>query len=182
MCPPSRPERVRARSRLTLVPGRAADRVVLERVSRETSAVNFPSPFPVTVRQTPETATDSPSAISPAGSPVATVTEVPERRGERETTVPTSSTIPVNMALPPVPRFGDQQDILPHPTDGLEGQPHPRSGVRARPSRNGPHALPQQEGSDEQDVPVDGAFRGEPPRRLPPSLHQQGGDALGAKV
>src|SRR5512139_2211567 len=179
MWPPSRPERVRARSRWTRVPGRAVDRVVFERVSRETSAVNFPSVFPVTVRQTPDTAMDSPRAISPVGNPAATVTELPDRRGVRDTTVPTSSTIPVNMALPPVPRLGDQQDVFPHPPNGPEGQPHPRLGVRARPSRNGPHPLPQQEGSDQQDVPVDGAFRGEPPRRPPPSLHQQGGHAFG---
>jgi hypothetical protein len=92
---------VSERSRLTFDPGRIPPIVVFESVSCETSAVNAPAPFRVTVRQTPETATESPSAIVSIGRFVATVIAVPARNGDREATVPTSSTIPVNITAPP---------------------------------------------------------------------------------
>ena len=74
----------------------------MESVSFETSAVNVPAPFRVTVRQTPETETESPSEIVSIGRPVATVIAVPARSGDREATFPTSSTIPVNITAPPL--------------------------------------------------------------------------------
>src|SRR5512141_2255498 len=171
MCPPSRPERESERSRLTFDPRRIPPSVVFESVSFEASAVNVPAPFRVTVRQTPETATESPSANVSTGWFVATVIAVPARNGDREATVPTSSTIPVNILLP---LLRNDLEVRADAADRSEGEALPGGRRSARPARHGADPFAQEQGRDEDDVPVDRAFRHEPAGDPPASLDQEG--------
>src|SRR4051812_20535649 len=74
-----------------------------------TSAANAPSAIAVAVRQTPLTATESPSDSSPA-SPVRTARRTPSAVASTAVTVPRSWTSPVNTS--PLPQPGGDEDVL----------------------------------------------------------------------
>src|SRR5215207_9944653 len=106
MWPPSRSVARSASSRLTPEPRAASASDERRSVSCITSALNWPSAIAVAVRQTPLTATESPSAISPA-SRVRTPSVTPPSVASMTTTLPRSCTSPVNTSPFPEPR-GDQ--------------------------------------------------------------------------
>src|SRR3954470_12672968 len=98
-CPPNRPPAGMARSRLTRAPGVSAPRLLRSSVSAMTSTVKPVSSWSVTVRQTPLTAMEAPWVAS-------LTTSGPSMRSTAESapcsiaaTVPSSSTIPVNMTI-----------------------------------------------------------------------------------
>src|SRR3954469_5478277 len=90
--PPSRSPTRSEASRLTGLPGSRRPSAVRASVSGTTSKARGPSAS-ITVRQTPATATESPTAALAAVSAAATTS----RESSKETTVPSSRTIPVNM-------------------------------------------------------------------------------------
>src|SRR3954470_11513702 len=105
--PPRRVCGVTARSRLTGCPAAASARLLRRSVSAMTSVLQTPSDTPVTVRQTPLTAMESPSATSSSTRcarifRTAATACPPAICCSRTTTVPTSSTMPVNTSAPPV--------------------------------------------------------------------------------
>src|SRR6478752_1170547 len=94
--PPRRSSRRTGRSRLTGSPARRAPRLVREKVSSLTSASHQPSSASnaTTVRQQPLTAVESPMP-----TPSSTVrAAMRSREPSRDTTDPSSSTMPVNMS------------------------------------------------------------------------------------
>ena len=101
--PPNRPSAAMARSRFTGLPACREPRLLWRKVSCMTSALNWFGPSEVTVRQTPFTAMESPSRVfsSTVCAPMDRVAEWAPRRRAR--TVPTSSTMPVNMGPPRFP-------------------------------------------------------------------------------
>src|SRR5450759_1084754 len=94
MCPPRRPSACNALSRLTAAPGRSEPRMLLARVSCMTSTVNDEPSMSTTVRQTPETAIDSPTLV-PSSTRFAATLSAPA--GVSSMTLPLSSIMPVNM-------------------------------------------------------------------------------------
>src|SRR5512142_950719 len=99
MWPPSRSPTARARSRLTVVPGRQDPIVVRESVSGTASKETRPPPRSATVRQQPEHATLSPSTrASTSRVRGRSVRRAPPCRGATRSTVPTSEMRPVNMS------------------------------------------------------------------------------------
>src|SRR5829696_6880496 len=106
-CPPRRVCGVTARSRFTDAPTSALPRLLRRSVSAMTSVLQTSWSTPVTVRQTPFTAIESPRPTSSSTLRAricsrAAVTCPPARWSSRTTTVPTSSTIPVNTSTPSV--------------------------------------------------------------------------------
>src|SRR4051812_4611115 len=100
--PPRRVCGVTARSRLTGCPSVASPRLLRRSVSAMTSVLQTPSETSVTVRQTPFTAMESPRATS-SSTRCARIRRTAESDwSSRTTTVPTSSTMPVNTSAPPV--------------------------------------------------------------------------------
>ncbi len=72
--------------------------------SAMTSAVNQSSPWSITVRQTPLTEMESPCSASETAIGPLTVTRAASPCGNQSSTVPSSSMIPVNIAIPfPLP-------------------------------------------------------------------------------
>src|SRR5205085_537179 len=82
------------RSRLTYDPGRSSPRFVRRSVSGATSALKVSGRSPTAVRHTPLTAMLAPSVRS-----CITVEQRTRRRGAAASTVPSSSTIPVNIQI-----------------------------------------------------------------------------------
>src|SRR5579862_6308534 len=93
--PPSRSDKRTDCSRLTGDPAVSVPRLDRFRVSPMTSAVNVPSRMPVTVRQTPLTAIDSPGE-TPSVEP-RMVSRAASFRCSIPATSPSSATIPVNI-------------------------------------------------------------------------------------
>src|SRR6267142_1048374 len=109
-CPPSSLSSVRHRSRLTRLPGLSSPRMVHRRVSAETSIANRPALLEMTVRHAPLTVIESPTLISEVGNEVWIVITAPWSVGLRLSTVPRSSTIPVNIVSPAAnPVGGDKE-------------------------------------------------------------------------
>src|SRR3954447_18183106 len=106
MWPPRRVCAVTARSRLTGSPACADPRLLRRRVSAITSVLQVPPPSSgrtsVTVRQTPLTEIESPSATSSRTVRARISRRAASDCSSRTSRVPTSSTIPVNTSLPPV--------------------------------------------------------------------------------
>jgi hypothetical protein len=100
MCPPSRVDTVAARSRLTGSPAPTEPSAVRSNVSFITSAVNTPPSTLTTVRQTPETAIESPGAASAVTVGPRTASTAPSPCQSRRTTSPSSSMMPVNISVP----------------------------------------------------------------------------------
>src|SRR5215472_7010807 len=96
MCPPRRPFSRTGRSRLTPAPVLSVPRLERSRVSPMTSALNSPSCEPVTVRQTPLMAIESPRAASAVTSGPRILIRAASPVISMPTTSPSSSTIPVN--------------------------------------------------------------------------------------
>src|SRR5436190_15745957 len=124
-CPPRRSLGRSGSSTFTWSPGRSAPSEVRRSVSGITSASKAPSPTAVAVRQTPFTATESPSASSRPASSLSLPSS-----SEATRAVPWIS--PVNTSPLPEPR-GDQHVVV----DAL----HLR-GERARRAGNRPGAEP----------------------------------------
>src|SRR5919202_2516465 len=105
--PPRRSSTRSGSSRFTRAPGRTSRSDERRSVSCITSAPKPPPPGPTAVRQTPLTATESPSRSSSAND-VETRSRTPSSVASTATTVPRSATSPVNMRSPlPQPR-GDE--------------------------------------------------------------------------
>src|SRR3954468_16056119 len=106
MWPPSRVCALTARSRLTGSPAWALPRLLRRRVSPITSVLQVSPPSSVrtsvTVRQTPLTEIESPSATSSRTFRARISRRAASDWSSRTSRVPTSSTIPVNTSLPPV--------------------------------------------------------------------------------
>src|SRR4051794_17400508 len=106
MCPPSRVCALTARSRLTGSPACTLPRLLRRRVSPITSVLQVLPPSSVrtsvTVRQTPLTEIESPSATSSRTFRARISRRAASDWSSRTSRVPTSSTIPVNTSLPPV--------------------------------------------------------------------------------
>ena len=102
ICPPNRPFAAIARSRLTALPGRSCPKLERRSVSGITSAEKEVAANCVTVRQTPFTAMLSPNCV-PFSTTSAAMCST-QRTGvcSIRKTEPISSTIPVNMTLPPL--------------------------------------------------------------------------------
>src|SRR5437588_720755 len=96
-CPPMRPSAARARSRLTGLSRRNVFRFVRSSVSSRRSKVSGSRRCAVTVRQQPFTATLSPVRISFAIKGAAICNCVPRSLARIQSTLPTSSTRPVNI-------------------------------------------------------------------------------------
>src|SRR3954465_4523015 len=135
MWPPSRVCGVTARSRLTCAPAATEPRLLRLRVSAMTSVLQTPSSTPVTVRQTPLTAMESPRATSWSTRSARMCSTAASDWSSRTTRGPTSSPIPVNTSAPPLP------GLLPHSVPGgaqpdrhvpaQEGDVGDREGQRA---------------------------------------------------
>src|SRR5215468_7771392 len=97
MCPPRRSPTRSDRSRLTGEPGARAPSPVRLSVSAMTSAVKAAPDRPVTVRQVPLTAIESPGRASAVTRGPRTVIRAASSRRSTDTTSPSSSTIPVNI-------------------------------------------------------------------------------------
>src|SRR3954447_3076787 len=121
--PPSRAANVTGRSRLTVAPARTDPRLVRLSVSPLRSNASVASVRSTTVKQVPLTATDAPIGLSVATSGQRTTSRPPSSA----CTVPSSSTIPVNISLHPdvgadavdpnerqVQRRADRREPLPH--------------------------------------------------------------------
>src|SRR5215204_461618 len=114
MWPPSRSEARSASSRFTPEPAATSASDERRSVSCITSARNSPPSIAVAVRQTPSTATESPSAIWPA-SRVRTPSVTPSAFASTAVTVPRSCTSPVNTS--PLPEPGGDQHVAGDPLD-----------------------------------------------------------------
>src|SRR3954468_586625 len=131
-CPPNRVWGVTARSRLTCAPAVTEPRLLRLSVSAMTSVLQTPSVTSVTVRQTPLTAIESPSATSCRTRSARIRSTAASDWSSRTTRVPTSSTMPVNTSTPSV------RGLLPTSVPG-----------RAQPDRH----VPAQEGDvDDREV------------------------------
>src|SRR3954447_11118627 len=106
MWPPSRVCALTARSRLTGSPACALPRLLRRRVSPITSVLHVLSPASertsVTVRQTPLTEIESPSATSSRTFRARISRRAASDWSSRTSRVPTSSTIPVKTSIPPM--------------------------------------------------------------------------------
>src|SRR6478736_1398553 len=100
MWPPRRLSAVTARSRLTRSPGRTPYRLVLSRVSCMTSAVQVRASYVVMVRQQPLTEIESPRPASSSTVVAWMLRRIASPWSSMAATVPSSSTIPVNMSGP----------------------------------------------------------------------------------
>src|SRR6476661_1118212 len=142
--PPNRPSAGIARSRLTRSPGDRAPRLLRSSVSAMTSTVKPIGSCSVTVRHTPLTAMEAPCVASETTSGPSMRSTAEAGPCSMPATVPSSSTIPVNMTVSSglcrqarvggggVVAAGDgvDADVLPHDGDVDETQP---SGVRDGP-------------------------------------------------
>src|SRR5919198_3609234 len=109
MCPPRRSSALTGSSRLTCAPAATSASEERRSVSFITSAPKRSPSTPTAVRQTPLTATESPSESSPAsGERIARRT--PSVVALTSATVPRSATRPVNTALP-LPQPGRDQHV-----------------------------------------------------------------------
>src|SRR5680860_1158502 len=115
--PPSRPPARTGSSRLTSLPAASGPSEERRSVSAITSAAKESARTPRAVRQTPFTATESPSASSPA-SGLATESRAPSPSRSTAATVPVASTSPVNISASPIPQPGDDQHVV---VDALDG-------------------------------------------------------------
>src|ERR1035438_9689327 len=97
MWPLKRPLGESGRSRFTREPARRSPRLVRRRVSGARSAEKEPAPRSTAVRHTPLTAMLAPSIISWRTMEQRTFSRAPEVRVWTESSVPSSSMIPVNM-------------------------------------------------------------------------------------
>src|SRR6478752_2155506 len=148
-----------ARSRLTRSPGARAPRLLRSRVSAMTSTAKPVASSSVTVRQTPLTQMEAPWVASLTTSGPSMRSTAESRPCSTEATVPSSSTIPVNMSVSSgfyvhpragaVRRIGGREvgdpDIGGPDIGGLDlGGPHDsgRDGVDA-------HVTPDDRGVDE---------------------------------
>src|SRR4051812_25270306 len=137
MWPPSRSDARSASSRLTRPPPETPASEDRRSVSCITSAAKAPSAIRVAVRQTPLTATESPSPIS-AVSGVRTVSRTPSGGASTASTAPRSWTRPVNTTQTlgirrararrsPVPQAGGDQHVV---ADALHVERQRPGGVR----------------------------------------------------
>ena len=118
MCPESRSTGRTERSRFTSAPGSASPRFERRNVSGITSKESESSPIVRTVRSTPLTAIESPSAVPPRlGSSRTKRQPITSSPPSRERTSPTSSMIPVNTRPAPVP------SLQAYPSGGQTGRP-----------------------------------------------------------
>src|SRR4051794_29589250 len=111
MCPPSRSVGRSGSSRLTRPPACTSPSDERRSVSRMTSAPKRSPQMPVAVRQTPFTATESPSATSRA-SGVSKVSRAPSAVVSTAATVPRSWTRPVNTARSELLQPGRDQHVV----------------------------------------------------------------------
>src|SRR3954470_14608573 len=136
MCPPSRVCGVTARSRFTGAPAATEPRLLRLSVSAITSVLHTPSSTAVTVRHTPLTAMESPRATSCSTRSARICSTAESDWSSRTTSVPTSSTIPVNTSTPSVRALvppsvtGGAQTDLHVPAQG--GDLDDREGQRVR--------------------------------------------------
>ena len=138
MWPPRRSEARSESSRLTAEPVAAPPSEERRSVSCITSAWNWPSAIAVAVRQTPLTATESPSAISSA-SRVRTPSVTPSSLLSTTVTCPRSWTSPVNTLTTPCRRAEISRSSAIRSTSSasarvasaIRSTPSPSSGSRA---------------------------------------------------
>src|SRR5689334_17567910 len=109
--PPSRSVARSGSSRLTGAPSATSASEERRSVSCITSAVKRPPAIAVAVRQTPLTATLSPSEISGA-SAVSTASRTPSAVASTAVTVPLSATRPVNIRWSPLAHPGGDQHVV----------------------------------------------------------------------
>src|SRR5438552_5379680 len=187
--PPRRSASRSGRSRLTGSPGRRSARLVRESDSSTTSASHQPSPTSTTVTQHPLAAIESPTFASWVTSVAAKRKRLPSRAAS----VPSSSTIPVNIVLgpggaptPPPRRAGGplpgrrgrgnqlDPEVVPQAFDGHDAAA-PDVSHRCR-ARAGEHragvVTAEQRRRHVEDVAVDEAGAVKGPGHAPPALHE----------
>src|SRR3954447_8954157 len=183
MWPPSRSAARSGSSRLTFDPGCTSPSDERRSVSCMTSAPNSSPPhIPTAVRQTPLTATESPS-LSSRASGERTDRRTPSEVWSTRWTVPRSWTNPVKMALPLSQSRADQQILA----DDLAVECERAHGVGdavdaaalERVARGA--AADDQRGEEQADL-VDLAGVEEGPGQVRPALEQDRGDAGGAEL
>src|SRR4051812_3787216 len=179
--PPRRSVGRSGSSRLTGVPSRASASEERRSVSCITSAEKCPSAIRVAVRQTPLTATESPSAISGA-RPVRTASRTPSAPASTAETVPRSWTSPVNTSPLPQPRgdqdvVGDTLDVEAQRAGGLGDLLDALALERVARARAADH-----HGRDEQPDLVDLAGVEERAGQVRAALEQDRGDPGGAEL
>src|SRR4051794_12763913 len=177
-CPPSRSEARSGSSRFTGAPSPSPASEERRSVSCITSALKRPSAIAVAVRQTPLTATESPSPISRA-SAVATASRTPSGVASTPQTVPLSATRPVNIRRSPLAHAGRDEDVvgdvqaLQRERAGGLGDPlHPLALQRIAGGRAADH-----DGRDEQADLVHLAGVEERARQVRTALEQDRGHA-----
>src|SRR5829696_9499789 len=109
--PPSRSCARSGSSRLTSAPSPTSASEERRSVSCMTSALKRPPSIAVAVRQTPLTATESPSESSGARA-VRTARRTPSAVASTAVTVPRSATSPVNIRRSPLAHPGRDQDVV----------------------------------------------------------------------
>src|SRR5580765_3335874 len=169
--PPSGSPTRSAGSRLIASPGWSAPRPVRASVSGTTSKARLPALLSTTVRQTPATETESPTAELAAVSVPLTTSREPSKAA----TVPTSRTIPVNMRQRlRLAQVRLQEDVLARGLGMLveELDRLGELGQRVRP-------VSREHWRDEQEQLVDEACREERGGEGRPALEQERLDAFG---
>src|ERR1017187_4605869 len=99
MWPLSRPEGESGRSRFTREPARRSPRLLRRRVSGARSAEKESGPGSAAVRQTPFTATLAPVAVPAMPVAPRSLSRAPAAPATIDSTVPSSSIIPVNIQV-----------------------------------------------------------------------------------
>ena len=179
MWPPSRSAARSASSRLTRSPARSGPSEVSASVWFITSASKPSRVAAVAVRQTPLTATESPSAISPAERG-----RDPQPRalgaGSTASTVPTSAISPVNTS--PLPHPGPDQDVVADPL-GLGGQRPGRIGdpLHSRPS-SAARPPPSRIGATKRRISSISPAAAKAPASVGPPSRKQAGDLAPTEV
>src|SRR4051794_26549952 len=184
MWPPRRSDARSASSRLTGDPGSTSPSDERRSVSCITSAPNSSPPHrPMAVRQTPLTATESPSLSSPA-SDERTERRTPSPVWSTRCTVPRSCTRPVNNGRSPLPQTGAHEQIL---ADDLTVECERAHGVgdpihASALQRVARGAAADDQRRQEQADLVDLAGVEEGARQMRAALEQDRGDVEGAEL
>src|SRR5919197_829664 len=181
MCPPRRSSALTGSSRLTFAPAATSASEERRSVSFMTSAPKRSPSTPTAVRQTPLTATESPSESSPAsGETIARRT--PSVVALTSATVPRSATRPVNTALP-LPQPGRDQHVA-GDLVAVERQCAQRIGDRVDAlalERVACAAAAEQQRREEQAYLVDLAAVEECAGEVRPALEEHGGHRRGPR-
>src|SRR5918998_5035272 len=180
-CPPIRSSARTGNSRLTVAPSPTSASDERRSVSFITSALNAPSAIAVAVRQTPLTATESPSPISGA-SEVRTARRTPSAPAWTAVTVPRSATSPVNTS--PLAHAGADQDVVGDPV-ALQRERAHRLGDPLDPlalQRIAGAGAAEHHRGDEQPDLVDLAGVEEGARQVRAALEQDRGQPAGAEL